>query len=128
MLEIKPCTEKKKIAETCKKCGKIPDESFYLYLAVNKDEQLAACLFEVSGDSVSALFYECADECDYWLFDGLLRAGFNYAFEQGLTTGRIPEPFRIARQRLFSKLNYPATTEFDITNFFKKYKNCSMDY
>lgn len=124
MLEIKPCTERKKIAEYCKKCGELPDEAFYLYLAVSREEQLAACLFKVSGDCVTARFYECADEGDYWLFDGMLRAGFHYAYEQGIPTGCIPESFRAERQRLFSKLNYPITPEFDITNFFKKYKNC----
>jgi len=124
MLELKPCIEKKRIAEYCKKCGKLPDDSFYLYLAADKEQQLAACLFEVSGNGVSVLFYDCADESDYWLFDGMLRSGFNYAFEQGIATGRIPEPFRIQFKHLFSKLNYPVTTEFDITNFFQKYKNC----
>lgn len=124
MLEIKSCTEPKPIAEFCKKCGKIPDKSFYLYLATNSDKQLGACLFEVSGEAVTPLYYECEDETDYWLFDGLLRAGFNYAFEQGIATGSIPEAFRIKHQRFFSKLNYPITSEFDITNFFKKYKNC----
>lgn len=124
MLEIKPCTDLKPIAEYCKKCGKIPSDEFYLYLAVNSDKQLGACLFEVGGEAVTVIYYDCADENDYWLFDGMLRAGFNYAFEQGLKTGCIPEPFRMRFQRFFAKLNYPITTEFDITNFFKKYKNC----
>lgn len=125
MLEIKPCTDLKPIAEYCKLCGKIPDDSFYLYLAENNGKRLGSCLFEVSGEAVTVLYYDCADETDYWLFDGMLRAGFNYAFEQGLETGRIPEPFRIKFQRFFAKLNYPIAPEFDITNFFKKYKNCN---
>ncbi|MCL2033989.1 MAG: hypothetical protein FWG94_04570 [Oscillospiraceae bacterium] len=124
MLELKPCVNMKMITKACKKCGKLPDASFYLYLATDKEEELASCLFEVSGDSVTALLYECLDDADYWLFDGLLRSGFNYAFEQGITTGRIPETFRVQNHRLFSKLNYPITPAFDITNFFSKYKNC----
>lgn len=125
MLEIKPCTDKKKLLKYCKECGKIPDESFYLYIATNKEQHLAACLFEVSGDSVRVLLYHCEDETDYWMFDGMLRSGFNYASEQGITTGCIPESFRIKYHWFFSKLNYPITAEFDITNFFQKYKNCN---
>lgn len=124
MLEITPCTKTKRLAEYCKKCGKLPDESFYLYLATNADKQIAACLFEVDSEAVRVLLYECEDDADYWLFDGMLRAGFNYAYEQGLAKGCIPEAFRIEYQRFFGKLNYPATPEFDITNFFSKYKNC----
>lgn len=125
MLEIKPCTAKKKIAEYCRKCGKLPDESFYLYLALNRDELLAAALFEVGGESVKVLLYEAADEADHWLFDGMLRAGFNYAYDHGLATGCVPEAFRLSHRNLFAKLNYPVTAEFDITNFFRKYKNCN---
>lgn len=127
MLEIKPSTELKQVAEYCKKCGKAPGEEFYLYIAVNADKQLAACLFEVGGEAVTVLYYDCGDENDYWLFDGMLRSGFNYAFEQGINSGRIPEPFRIKFQRFFSKLNYPISTDFDITNFFNKYKNCRLE-
>lgn len=124
MLEIKPCTHTKELAEYCRKCGKIPDEAFYLYVAEDKGKRLAACLFEVESGGVRVLLYECEDESDYWLFDGMLRAGFNYAWEQGITAGFIPERFRIKHQRFFAKLNYPAQPEFDITNFFQKYKNC----
>lgn len=125
MLEIKLCTDKKTVAGYCGKCGKVPDEAFYLYLAADKDKRLAAALFEVGNQSVSVLLYECEDGTDYWLFDGMLRAGFNYAFDQGLETGHIPEKFRLKHSRLFEKLNYPAAAEFNITNFFKKYKNCN---
>ncbi len=124
MLEIKLCTDKKQIAAYCKKLGTMFGEAFYMYTAMNKNELLAACLFEVESDAVRARLYECADQDDYWLFDGMLRAGFNYAFEQGIARGRIPEEFRALHESLFKKLNYPAAPEFDITNFFKKYKNC----
>jgi hypothetical protein len=124
MLEIKPSTDKKLIAAQCRKLGLLFGEAFYLYVAVNSGDIIASCLFEVGGNSVSFLLYECEDKDDYWLFDGMLRAGFNYAFENGIGTGRIPEEQRLWYAGLFAKLNYPAATEFDITNFFKKYKNC----
>ncbi len=124
MLEIKLCTDKKRIAAYCKKLGIIFSEAFYLYTAVNRGGELAACLFEVGSDAVCARLYECADPEDYWLFDGMLRAGFNYASEQGIAKGCIPEELRALHESLFNRLNYPAAPEFDITNFFKKYKNC----
>lgn len=129
MLELKKCTDKKLFTQYCKKCGKIPDESFFMYIASDRDKLLAAALFEVECESVSVLMYECADssagETDYWLFDGIMRAGFNYASEQGIETGCISESFRLEWHKLFEKLNYPAAAEFNITNFFKKYKNCN---
>ena len=124
MLEIKPSTDKRQIAACCKKAGLFPSEAFYLYIAENNGQTLASCLFEVGGDSVAFRFYKCEDKTDYWLFDGMLRAGFNYAWGQGISTGRIPEEQRLVHAGLFAKLNYPAAHEFDITNFFKKYKNC----
>jgi hypothetical protein len=102
----------------------LPGEAFYLYIAENSGKTIASCLFEVGGDSVAFLLYECEDKDDYWLFDGMLRAGFNYAFEHGISTGCIPEEQRMRYAGLFARLNYPAAPEFDITNFFKKYKNC----
>jgi hypothetical protein len=124
MLEIKPSTDKKRIAAFCRRLGKLPSEAFYLYTAENAGETLASCLFEVGGEAVAFLLYDCVDMNDYWLFDGMLRAGFNYAFEHGIVTGIIPEEQRAQYEGLFAKLKYPAAPEFDITNFFKKYKNC----
>jgi hypothetical protein len=124
MLEIKLCTDRKQITARLKKLGKPFSEAFYMYTAANRGEPLAACLFEVESEAVRACYYDCADAGDYWLFDGMLRAGFNFASEQGILYGRIPEEFRALHEDLFSRLNYPAEPEFDITNFFKKYKNC----
>jgi hypothetical protein len=124
MLEIKPSTDIKRVAGFCRKLGRVPSEAYYLYTAENAGKSLASCLFEVGGEAVTFLLYECEDKNDYWLFDGILRAGFNYAFEHGINTGRIPEEQRHKYEGLFAKLNYPAAPEFDITNFFKKYKNC----
>ena len=126
MLEIKPTTDKQVIAALCRKCRLAPDESLYAYIAASGNETLASALFQMEADAAQVLYYESAEPGDRFLFDGLLRAGFHFAEEQGVTTGRIPEPFRQLHLRLFERLNYPITTEFGIENFFSKYKNCAI--
>jgi len=123
MLEIKPSTDSKLIAGYCRQCGKIPGPQFYLYLAKQRGELLAAGLFEIGSTSVNAVFYQ-GDDSDAWLLDAILRAGLNYAASHDITTGRLSEELRQAHGALFAKLNYPLEAEFDITNFFRKYKNC----
>ena len=123
MLEIKPCTAPKLLAEYCRRCGKIPGPQFYLYLAKEGECLLAVGLFEINSSSVDAVFYQ-GDETDAWLLDAVLRAGLNYAASHSIPTGRLPEEFRQEHKALFAKLNYPPQVEFDITNFFGKYKNC----
>ncbi|MCL2856800.1 MAG: hypothetical protein FWE19_03630 [Oscillospiraceae bacterium] len=123
MLEIKPCTDLKLLAEYCGKCGKMPGPQFYLYLAKKGELLLAAGLFEIGSSSVDAVFYQ-GDETDPWLLDAVLRAGLNYAASHDIPTGRLPEEFRQEHRTLFAKLNYPPQAEFNITNFFGKYKNC----
>ncbi|MCL2580697.1 MAG: hypothetical protein FWE32_11840 [Oscillospiraceae bacterium] len=123
MLEITPTTDVNLLTAYCKKCGKLPDPAFYLYIAKDRDVQLAAGLFEIFSDSVEVVFYH-ADETDPHLFDAILRAGLNYAAEHGIKTGRLPETFRQEHAERFHELNYPDWPEFDITNFFKKYKYC----
>lgn len=124
MLTITPCLEKQTVAAYCKKCGKLYDAAYYLYLAENRGEVQAAGLFEVGGDRVSTIYYEGLEPDDHFLFDGILRAGLNYAAEQGIENGHIPEEFRQAHKALFGKLNYPIQPDFNIVNFFQKYKNC----
>lgn len=125
MLELKPCGDKKQFLEACRRCGKIPCEAFYLYVAEDRGELLAQALFEVTSEHVRAVDYVAGNPGDFWLFDGLLRAGFHYAGEQGIEKGIIPEAFRLKHEAIFAKLNYPAVPEFNIVNFFKKYKNCA---
>jgi hypothetical protein len=124
MLTITPALDKSTVSAYCKKCGKVYSAALYAYLAQNGGEVLAAALFEMSGDHVTAVYYEGTDPADYTLFDGILRAGLNYAAEQGVETGTIPEAFRYDHRGSFEKLNYPAQVSFNIVNFFGKYKNC----
>ncbi|MGI6404436.1 MAG: hypothetical protein ACOX0K_09600 [Oscillospiraceae bacterium] len=123
MLEIIPNLDDKLLALYCKKCGKLHGPSYYLYLAIDRGETLAAGLFEVESDQVNVVYYESVEE-DPYLFDAVLRAGLNYAAEHGITKGHLPEPFRSAHRAFFAKLNYPPQSTFDITNFFRKYKSC----
>ena len=125
MLTITPCIEKQTLLTYCKKCRKPVSAGHYAYLAQNRDEVLAACLFEIQSDYVEALFYEASDSLDAFLFDGVLRAGLNYASKQGISQGIIPETFRFSQRHLLEKLNYPLDTTFNIVNFFRKYKNCA---
>lgn len=124
MLTIAPCLEKETVVSYCKKCRKVYSAAFYLYLAENRGETLAAGLFQVDSDSVQVVYYEGVDPADHFLFDGVLRAGLNYAAEHGIQNGLIPEEFRHTHRELFSQLTYPIHAQFDITNFFQKYKNC----
>lgn len=124
MLTITPCTERDTVLAYCKKCRIPLDAGHYLYLAENRGERLAACLFEIGGDRVQVLLYESAEPGDAFLFDGVMRAGLNYAAGQGVENGFIPEQFRFLHRALFAKLNYPLQPLFNITNFFNKYKNC----
>lgn len=126
MLEIKPTTNTRVIAALCRKCGEIPDESLYAYVAASGSETLAAVLFRMESESARAVYYESTDQGDYFLLDGLLRAGFHFAAEQGVKTGCIPESFRQLHAEMFARLNYPAAHEFGIDNFFAKYKNCNI--
>ena len=125
MLEITPSFDAGLLAKYCKQCEKLPGPAFYLYLAKDREAQLAAGLFEIFSDRVEAVFYE-GDGDDPHLFDAVLRAGLNYAAGQGIQTGRLTEGFRQRYAALFAPLNYPDWPEFDITNFFAKYKNCGM--
>lgn len=124
MLTITPCLDRDVIAPYCRACKCAYSESFYLYRARNGGETLAAALFEVGGDKVTVRLYEAAEPNDAFLFDGVLRAGLNYAAGQGIENGMIPEQFRALHGELFVKLNYPVQPTFNITNFFQKYKNC----
>ena len=123
MIEIKPSTDPKLVASYCGECGRIPGPQLYLYLAKEGENLLSAGLFEISGSCVDAVFYQ-SDEDDVRLFDAVLRAGFNYAAGHGIPAGRLPEELRQTHGVLLEKLGYPLETEFDITNFFRKYKNC----
>ena len=123
MLEVKPSTDAKLIARYCKQLDKIPGPQFYLYFAKEGEETVAAGLFEIDSSSVTVASYQ-GDAQDAWLLDAILRAGLNYSAVHGITTGRLPEEFRQTYSALFEKLNYPLEAEFDITNFFSKYKNC----
>jgi len=123
MLEVQPSTDPKLLAQYCRQSGKMPGPQYYLYLAKEGERLLAAGLFEIDSDSVDAVFYQ-GDEQDAWLLDAVLRAGLNYAAGHGITTGRLPEELRQTHSALFAKLNYPSEAEFNITNFFGKYKNC----
>ena len=124
MLEIIPNLDDKLLAVYCKKCGKLHGPSFYLYLAIDRGETLAAGLFEVESNRVNVVYYESVEE-DPHLFDAVLRAGLNYAAEHGISKGYLPEPFRSHHRTFFAKLNYPPQSLFDITNFFRKYKSCN---
>lgn len=126
MLEIKPNLNKTDVAAQCRACGKVVSEAFYLYTAKDGGRELASGLFEMEGDRVVVLRYEGVDPDDYFLFDGILRAGLNYAAEQGVALGYVPETFRQENAGYFSKLRYPAEPEWNIVNFFAKYKNCAM--
>lgn len=125
MLTITPCMEKQMLLSYCKKCRKPMTAGHYLYLAQNRDQMLAACLFEISSNQVEVLLYESYEPDNAFLFDGVLRAGLNYAARQGVEDGIIPEQFHFAHQHLLDKLNYPLCPMFNIVNFFQKYKNCS---
>lgn len=124
MLQITLCLDKPALAPYCKKCGKLVSEAFFLYRAVDRDQVLAAGLFEVFSESVQIVHYEESGDGDPFLLDGILRAGLNYASSFGIDRGCIPEVLRYTHRRLFNKLNYPPQPEFGISNFFQKYKNC----
>ena len=128
MLEIKAVFDRPILAQYCHKSGCPLSDALYLYLAQNGDELLAAGLFEMRSDRVATMYYEAVGEnqTDFFLFDGILRAGLNYAAEQGVETGCLPEPFRQANAAYFARLNYPPETEMNIVNFFQKYKNCTI--
>ncbi|MFV0400712.1 MAG: hypothetical protein ACK5LX_08875 [Oscillospiraceae bacterium] len=123
MLTIGLKTEKELLLPYCKK-AKLPyNGGIFLYLAENRGEKLAAGLFEIAGNSVSIRYYESQDP-DPFLLDGILRAGFNYAGDQSIEKGVLPEEFRQIHKELFASLNYPPEPTFNIDNFFAKYKNC----
>lgn len=124
MLTITPCLDKSIVSSYCKKCRQVYSAALYLYIAEDRGQSLGAALFEIGGDRVRIVYYEAADPADAFLFDGIMRAGLNYASQQGLANGLIPEDFRYTHRELFAKLNYPVQPLFDITNFFSKYKNC----
>lgn len=124
MLTITVNTNKEEIIPYCREV-KIPfNKGLYLYQAKDKGELLGAGLFEIGADQVQVLYYTSVPEEEHFLLDGVLRAGFNYAAEQGISTGKIPEHFRGEHMNYFAKLNYPNEAEFNIENFFSKYKNC----
>jgi hypothetical protein len=125
MLEIKPNLTKPAIAGACRQCGRAYSEAYYLYTAADGGEVLAAGLFEMRSDRVVAVHYESTDPGDHFLFDGILRAGLNYAAGQGVELGLIPESFRQENRHCFEKLRYPPEREWNIVNFFQKYKNCA---
>ena len=126
MLEIRLCLDKPQIVSFCKKCKRIYSEALYSYIAIDRGQIIGAALFEVGGQNVRILYYETTETQDAFLLDGILRAGLNYASEHGIETGILPEALRQEYRSLFAKLNYPPTPEFNISNFFQKYKNCRI--
>lgn len=128
MLEIKLCLDRTKLSEWCKDAGHAYSEAFYAYVAENRGQELAVGLFNVSSDYVEVVWYRSQDNADVYLFDGVLRAGFHYADDQGIEQGSIPEDFRRGHRQAFDKLNYPVSELFNIVNFFAKYKNCADPY
>ena len=125
MLTITATLDRETLLPYCKE-SKIPyNPGLYLYIARDRDDILGAGLFQIEGDTVSFLHYFPADTDDHFVFDGVLRAGFNYATEQNIPTGEIPVLMRKQHQTCFEKLNYPNETSFTIDNFFSKYKNCA---
>ena len=124
MLSISLCTDNRRIAAACKSFGKIYGDEFYLYESVYNNEILGGILFEVKSCLVEVVGYQGPDD-DFGLFDGLLRAGLNYAEKHGIEAGCIPELFRYENRSLFIHLNYPPEIVFNIVNFFGKYKNCT---
>jgi hypothetical protein len=127
MLEIKPIFGGAHVAAACSRAGIQPGAGCYLYRATDGDTLLAQGLFDIRGDRVTAVGYEPSPEAagDFYLFDGILRAGLNYASGQGVELGFLPEGFREANAAYFARLNYPPEPELNIVNFFKKYKNCT---
>lgn len=122
MLEILPVTERDIVSGYSSKC-KLPfSQALYVYVAKDGTKTIAGALFEVKSDYVQILYYD--GDTEFFIFDAILRAGLNYAAENGIEYGYIPEEFRHKYNSVFINLNYPPVTKFDITNFFKKYKNC----
>ena len=123
MLSISLCRDSRRIAAVCKSFSKIYGDEFYIYEAIGNGEMLGEILFEVKSSFVEASGYNGPGD-DFGLFDGLLRAGLNYAQKHGIEAGCIPETFRHENRALFARLNYPPEAVFNIVNFFGKYKNC----
>jgi len=123
MIEIAPSLDQNILKSYCEKCGKDYGPGFFAYLATDGGTLLAAGLFEMLGDRVQAVMYE-GDTADPWLFDGVLRAGLNYAAGREVYTGCLPEAFREEHRELFKRLNYPDENEFDIASFFVNHRNC----
>jgi len=124
MVEIKPNLKKDDILAYCRKCGRPYSEAFYLYTAEDRGKIFAAGLFEMHSDRVEAVLYDSSPPEDIYLFDGILRAALNYASGQGVQIGVIPDRFRQDNGAYFSRLTYPAEIEWNIVNFFSKYKTC----
>lgn len=124
MLSISPCLDKQILAEYCKKCRKPYHAGLYLYRAENNNQIQATGLFEITEDFVQLLYYESIFPEDVFLFDGVFRAGMNYAAEQGIENAFIPAEFGNAHENFFMHFDYPLNTRFNITNFFAKYKKC----
>lgn len=124
MLTIALCEDKKTIQSFCKKCKRPFSEALYMYIAKDGETILGSALFEVCSDSVQVVLYDAEDQEDFFLLDGILRAGLNFAALQGIENGHIPEQLRQEHRNMFQRLNYPIQPVFNITNFFSKYKNC----
>lgn len=125
MLTIRANTQKENILPYCRAL-KIPyNKGLYLYEAKDKDQVLGAALFEISGTKAEALCYTTHPEESHFIMDGVLRAGFNYAAEQHVPVGGIAETVRKEYAHFFEQLNYPNESQFNIQNFFAKYKNCA---
>jgi len=122
MISIGLCRDIRRAAAFCKDFDKIYGNEFYLYEAADNQGFRGGILFEVKSYLVEAVGYNGPN--DRHLFDGLLRAGLNYAEKHGIEAGCLPETFRQSNHTLFAELNYPPETVFNIVNFFGKYKSC----
>ena len=92
MLEIIPNLDDKLLALYCKKCGKLHGPSYYLYLAIDRGETLAAGLFEVESDQVNVVYYESWG--GPYLFDAV--CGRASTMPPSGITKKPAEPFRSA--------------------------------
>lgn len=124
MLEINVCSKKDFLLPICKKIKYPYSSALYAYVAKNKGVMLACALFFIHPDYVEIIYYESTDENDDAMFDGVLRAGLNYASSNNINSGYVSEEFRENNKQLFKKINFPNEAKFNINNYFLKYKNC----
>lgn len=101
MVEVLVCNEKDVIQQLFRKANIVMNENSLCIRAMDKEQCLGFCLFEIEGSSAKVLYL--SPEEDKLLVDGLIRTALHVGNERGITEAFYGEK---VSEALLEKINF----------------------